>query len=662
MSFCYDAKTPISGHILTVKDNHKAFSGPPTVSYAGMFTDSVRGCFYWTPRYIDTGLKIFTVTITDSTCTGVGIPLSSTYAIPIYVWPVTTILNDTIMCPGDSITLTAIGGGGYAWDIDSSSYPGSGYGSIVRTYASGSKIVVKPTVTTQYTVYSTKNVYCAKTRDTVTILVVPPAKKLTIDTAACVGSTIQLYVPDTTPTAGISTTFKWTPPTYLSNANIQNPYCTPFADALYTATVTYGGVSKCATTATVRVKALHYFKLLNKDTSVCKNVPVSVNASGDGEFYYTWTPSFGVSNPSSLTPTITADTTRTYTLTARHVACPDSSASFTITVEQTPLVSAGQDKTICAGDTLHLFGVVVPNTYPYTYSWKPDTSVTNPNAQNTIFKGTVTTDVIFTATTSAGCKGSDTVKISVLPSRFLQVSPDTGICPGDTAHLRAGGDSLVSVIWRSEPMNLDDTLSFTPSAWPSLSQSYVVYGKNVKNCRDTVSIHVTVNPAAVINLPDSIILYPGNSYQINPQGNCLYYTWTPPFGLSSSTVSNPVAQPDVNTRYYAHGITEAGCRTTDSIDIYVADDSYISVPNAFTPGSGPGSVLKVLHLGDAQLKSFVIYNRWGIKMFETSNVNEGWDGMFNGKPQPLGVYVYTVEAYTAKGKRVYKQGNVTLLR
>ena len=49
-------------------------------------------------------------------------------------------------------------------------------------------------------------------------------------------------------------------------------------------------------------------------------------------------------------------------------------------------------------------------------------------------------------------------------------------------------------------------------------------------------------------------------------------------------------------------------------------------------------------------------------MFETSNLEEGWDGNLNGAIQPMGVYVYMVEAYTNTGRRVYKQGNVTLIR
>jgi gliding motility-associated-like protein len=84
--------------------------------------------------------------------------------------------------------------------------------------------------------------------------------------------------------------------------------------------------------------------------------------------------------------------------------------------------------------------------------------------------------------------------------------------------------------------------------------------------------------------------------------------------------------------------------------------------NAFSPGSESNPVFKVSHLGTASLRSFRIYDRWGVKVFETSNINEGWDGTFNGAPQPLGVYVYTVEAQTNLGKPFIKQGNVTLLR
>jgi gliding motility-associated-like protein len=164
-------------------------------------------------------------------------------------------------------------------------------------------------------------------------------------------------------------------------------------------------------------------------------------------------------------------------------------------------------------------------------------------------------------------------------------------------------------------------------------------------------------------LPDTVVLYPGESYQLSPQGNLLYYSWFPTVGLSPNAfVSNPVAAPSVNTRYYVKGTTEAGCEASDSVYFLVREESAIGMANAFSPGSESNPVFKVSHLGTATLRSFKIYDRWGVKVFETADINQGWNGTFNGTPQPMGVYVYTVEARTNKGKQFIKQGNVTLLR
>ncbi|MBC7554652.1 MAG: gliding motility-associated C-terminal domain-containing protein, partial [Taibaiella sp.] len=62
------------------------------------------------------------------------------------------------------------------------------------------------------------------------------------------------------------------------------------------------------------------------------------------------------------------------------------------------------------------------------------------------------------------------------------------------------------------------------------------------------------------------------------------------------------------------------------------------------------------------LNYFRVYNRWGQVVFETKSISEGWDGNFKGEPQPLGVYVYEVQAVTNAGTLFNKHGNVTLLR
>lgn len=86
------------------------------------------------------------------------------------------------------------------------------------------------------------------------------------------------------------------------------------------------------------------------------------------------------------------------------------------------------------------------------------------------------------------------------------------------------------------------------------------------------------------------------------------------------------------------------------------------IPNAFTPnGDGMNDTFGVAGaaMGDFSLK---IYNRWGEKVFETTNPNVRWDGMVNKESAPSGVYVYKVLAKGLEGGKLQQKGNVTLVR
>ena len=165
-----------------------------------------------------------------------------------------------------------------------------------------------------------------------------------------------------------------------------------------------------------------------------------------------------------------------------------------------------------------------------------------------------------------------------------------------------------------------------------------------------------------MNLPDSVLLYPGQTYQMNPQGNCVDFSWFPPAGLSGDNISNPVASPEVTTKYYVIGTSEFGCVVVDTITVYVDPQTLLAVPNAFTPGNGPNNVFKIIKNGLATLNYFRIFNRWGNMVFETTDIDNGWDGTFSGAPQPFDVYIYEIQAVTSTGVVFTKKGNVTLIR
>jgi gliding motility-associated-like protein len=207
----------------------------------------------------------------------------------------------------------------------------------------------------------------------------------------------------------------------------------------------------------------------------------------------------------------------------------------------------------------------------------------------------------------------------------------------------------------------DDTSS---AAWikPITSIDYTVISTNQYGCSDTGVVNVTVHPGGVIFLGDSVSIYPGESYQISPQTNCTHFTWTPSAGLNNVYISNPIATPVVNTSYVVHAMNEFGCKVTDTLHIYVNTESLLDLPNAFVPGDGPNNLFKIYKRGLATLNYFRIFNRWGNLVYESTNINAGWDGTYKGQPQPFGVYVYDVEAVTSTGVIFRKQGNVTLIK
>jgi gliding motility-associated-like protein len=63
-----------------------------------------------------------------------------------------------------------------------------------------------------------------------------------------------------------------------------------------------------------------------------------------------------------------------------------------------------------------------------------------------------------------------------------------------------------------------------------------------------------------------------------------------------------------------------------------------------------------------KLNYFVVFDRWGKKMFETSDISKGWDGNIDGNPAPVGVYIWEADGFCLSGKRFTRSGNVTLLR
>ncbi len=470
------------------------------------------------------------------------------------------------------------------------------------------------------------------------------------------------------PTVNPSTqpyTWTWTPATGLDSPDIR----TASVLALDTGTTTYivqanPGAATCSGYDTVVVTVIpDDIQLFNTDTPICAGGAVEIHAVAHPAFNIAWTPTLGVDSPFILEPTITPDTTRTYTVLATFPGCPIISKTLLIDVQPQPIVDLGPNVEKCQFDTLHIRPAITPAGYPfYTYLWVPGADIQNPSARDIVFSGQSTVGLTLQVSTPASCKGSDDLIVTVRSGNFGTLEPgdgDTAICPADSLLLIAGGG--VHYTW-SPAIGLTAPDSGTTYAQPVSSTDYSVIITDEYGCTDTLAYTIAVRPGAVLSLPDSVVLYPGQSYQMDPGGNGLYFSWFPTLGLSASNIANPVATPPVNTRYFVTATSEAGCVASDTVDVLVKPETIIVLPNAFSPGSAPNATLKIMREGIAALNGFSVYNRWGNLVFQTRDLDEGWDGRFGGEPQPMGVYIYTVDAVLNNGRAVKLQGNVTLIR
>jgi gliding motility-associated-like protein len=109
-------------------------------------------------------------------------------------------------------------------------------------------------------------------------------------------------------------------------------------------------------------------------------------------------------------------------------------------------------------------------------------------------------------------------------------------------------------------------------------------------------------------------------------------------------------------------VEENGCTSQDTVSIIVSYEPVIFVPNIFSPnGDNNNDVLYVRGRG-IDYVTFYVYDRWGEKVFESTRMEDGWDGTFRGKPMNPAVFVYYVEATFLDGTSTTLKGDVTLIR
>ena len=140
---------------------------------------------------------------------------------------------------------------------------------------------------------------------------------------------------------------------------------------------------------------------------------------------------------------------------------------------------------------------------------------------------------------------------------------------------------------------------------------------------------------------------------------------SPSSGADGLTTTISGLQPGTSVTVIVQALGSLSCQQSVSsapVTATTPQTDLIYVPNAFTPnGDGKNDIAHV-HSESIQSMSFNIYDQWGELIFTSTNIQNGWDGTYKGKKEPVGVYVYYVQATMIDGQNVIKKGTITLIR
>jgi gliding motility-associated-like protein len=178
---------------------------------------------------------------------------------------------------------------------------------------------------------------------------------------------------------------------------------------------------------------------------------------------------------------------------------------------------------------------------------------------------------------------------------------------------------------------------------------------------DSLTGDITIFSTNVFAGKDTIAAA-GQPVQLNAIGG-LSYTWTPATSLNDPNIGNPIAVLNSTQIFTVKAFTPEGCESYDDVTVHIYKGPDIYLPNAFTPnGDTKNDLFKGTAVGIKQFNYLKLFNRWGQLVFSSSDHNKGWDGRWQGKDQPSGVYIVLANGIDFKGNIIDKRQTVMLIR
>ncbi len=343
--------------------------------------------------------------------------------------------------------------------------------------------------------------------------------------------------------------------------------------------------------------------------------------------------------------------------------------TFTVFVNEYPKLTVTGDTIVCNGTEAIVN--VSSQSNENRYDWFTSMQGNNPIQGNTATLTTMPTQdqrFYVRATSPFGCTSWDSINIYIVDPQLYV--PVTEICDNTTIKLYAS--NAYSYTWTSMPddpsmagQTHNDTLVVTPHQ----NTTYSLVGHGMNNC-STVPLTQTVR----------VFPYPVPTVEMSPtfidseEPVITFRDVSPGATTSLWNFGNGNTSTERQIRYTFTDLSEdsvlVSLTTGNELNCTSDTSFYIPVeifavwfPNAITPTLSTNRTFKVFTHNQLEFYSLYIYNRDGVLVFKSNDQNKEWDGRYNGKYCPQGVYVYTC-TYRRPGTSdiVTNRGTVTIIQ
>ncbi|MFT6166670.1 MAG: gliding motility-associated-like protein [Vicingaceae bacterium] len=483
------------------------------------------------------------------------------------------------------------------------------------------------------------------------------------------------------PASGTITNFQYSSTRAFTNTLNTSPSTNSFSINQNDSAVYYFKVSNnfCETTDSILVEYISYSLDLNTITdSACipHLEPLQATVVGADSFQII------VSNGGSIfrndpTPLLVFNQEGTYNvklLTSNQRCNRKDSIVRSISIFEAVELQSISDTLLCKGDSVILTSNSNGTAATYTWSLNPDFSFPFATGVDSSIKVApdVTTNYFIQGKNSI-CFDQDTIQVEI-EDLIIDVNDFESFCIYDTISLDAMVTFAATPLqysWTPKDSIISGDNLISAIIAPRSNQFYYLFTRSLTGCQDFDTVEVEVNlPAfndAIITGADSLFKGQETQLSTNRNGSNLSYEWEPADDLDNPNSPNPNATLSTTTTYRVT-ITDlnTGCKVVALRRLRVFEvncaEPDIFIPTAFSPnGDLTNDVLFVRGANIREL-DFQLFNRWGELVFETTEINKGWDGTYEGKKVDPGVFVYQVKAICFDGQEFIDKGNITLLK